>query len=158
MNDRSAVTNEGCVRETFAGQPPGVGALEHGDARVLAQPPVQLPVADVDGDHARGAALQQAVDEAAGGAAQVDRVLAGHVDVQARERRVELVAAARDVAAARGGGERGAVVDLRAGLVDDAAVHGDLPREDGGSRLGAGGEEAAVREQHVQPLAHRRPT
>ena len=86
------------------------------------------------------------------------KFLAGHGDAQARERRVELVAAARDVAATRGGGECGPVVNLRAGLVDDAAVHSDLPREDGGARLGAGAKEAALREQHVQPLAHRRPS
>ena len=47
-----------------------------------------------------------------------------------------------------------AVVDLGAGLVDHAAVDGDLSGQDGRASLGACGEEAAVDEQHVQPLAH----
>ena len=80
------------------------------------------------------------------------------VDAEAREGVIELVAAARDVAPPRGDRESRALDDLRAGLVDDAAVDGDLAGEDGGARLGAGGEEAAVHEQHVEPLAHRRPT
>ena len=50
-----------------------VRPLEHGDARVVAQPRVQLAVADVDGDHARGAALEQEVGEAARRRADVDR-------------------------------------------------------------------------------------
>ena len=42
------------------------------DARIVAQPRVQLAVADVDADDVRGAVLQQAVGEAAGGLADVE--------------------------------------------------------------------------------------
>ena len=61
---------------------PGVDALDHRDALVVAQPRVQLAVADVERDHPRGAALEQAVGEAAGRGADVEAVLAGGVDRQ----------------------------------------------------------------------------
>ena len=55
-------------------EPAGVEALEHGDALVLAKAPVELAVADVEGDHVLGAVLQQAVGEAAGRGAGVEAV------------------------------------------------------------------------------------
>ena len=58
---------------------------------------MQLPVADVDRDHARGAALQQDVGEAAGRRADVEHVEARRVDAELVERVRELLAAARDV-------------------------------------------------------------
>ena len=53
-----------------------VHALDHRHARVVADLPVKLPVGHVERDHARGAALEQAVGEAAGGGADVERQLA----------------------------------------------------------------------------------
>ena len=50
-----------------------VHAFEYDHARVVAQPPVELSVADVERDDARGAALQQHVGEAAGRRADVER-------------------------------------------------------------------------------------
>jgi hypothetical protein len=44
----------------------------HGDAIVRAQPPVELAVADVDGDDLACARAQQDVGEAAGGGARVE--------------------------------------------------------------------------------------
>ena len=61
-----------------------VHALEHDDARIVAQPRVELPVADVDGDHARRAALEQDVGEAAGRGADVEAVEPGRVDAEQR--------------------------------------------------------------------------
>ena len=52
---------------------PRVDLLEHDDARIGAQRPVELAVADVERDHARRAALQQHVGEAAGRGADVER-------------------------------------------------------------------------------------
>ena len=45
-------------------QRPRVDALAHDDARIVAQPPIELPVADVERDDARRAALEQHVGEA----------------------------------------------------------------------------------------------
>ena len=51
-----------------------VEVLDDDDARIVAQRPVDLPVADVERDDARRAALQQDVGEAAGGRADVERL------------------------------------------------------------------------------------
>ena len=51
-----------------------VRPLEHDDPRVVPQARMELPVADVDGDHARRAALEQHVGEAAGRRADVEAV------------------------------------------------------------------------------------
>ena len=72
-------------------------ALEHDDAGVVPQPRVELPVADVERDHARRAALEQDVGEAAGRRADVEAVEARGVDAEHVERVRELLAAARDV-------------------------------------------------------------
>ena len=58
---------------------------------------MQLAVADVEGDHARGAALEEDVGEAAGRGADVEAVEAGRIDAERVEPVRELLAAARDV-------------------------------------------------------------
>ena len=58
--------------------------------------PVQLAVADVEGDHVPRAALQQHVGEAAGRGADIDAEPAGHVDREHVERVRQLDAAAAD--------------------------------------------------------------
>ena len=78
----------------------GVEPLDHGDARVLAQAQVELAVGDVDRGDPRGAALQQAVGEAAGRGADVEAVAPGDVDAERLEGVLELDAAARDEARA----------------------------------------------------------
>ena len=74
-----------------------VHAFVHDHARIVAQFPVELAGADVDGVHARGAALQQAIGEAAGRGADVEADFARHVDAEMIERRFQLQAAAADV-------------------------------------------------------------
>ena len=95
MNETSQATSS--RRERQLGQLAGVHALEHGHARVVAQPRVQLAVADVERDHARGAALEQDVGEPARRGADVEAVEPGRVDAERVERVRELLAAARDV-------------------------------------------------------------
>jgi len=52
------------------------------DARVVAQPPVELAAADVDGVDAQGAARQQDLGESAGRGADVEADPARRVNVQ----------------------------------------------------------------------------
>ena len=76
MNDTSMTTRSDAradVGQRFASEIARVGALDHRHARVLPQLPVQLPVADVQGDDVARAALQQHVGEAAGRRADVER-------------------------------------------------------------------------------------
>ena len=72
MNETSQVTS--CGANGSSVEDARVRPLEHGDARVVAQPLVQLPVADVERDHAPRAALEQDVGEAAGRRADVEAV------------------------------------------------------------------------------------
>ena len=50
----------------------GVDAFADLDARIVAQPPVELAASDIDCDHAGGSALQKAIRESAGGGAYVE--------------------------------------------------------------------------------------
>ena len=91
MKDTSTVASEGDEGQVGGRQRAGVQALDHGHARVLAQARVDLAVGDVDGGDPRGAALEQAVGEAAGGGADVDAVVAGEVDPERVERVSSLI-------------------------------------------------------------------
>src|SRR5579864_3214651 len=74
-----------------------VHAFADHHAWVVAQLPIELAVANVDRPHARRAALEQAIGEAAGGGADVETSAALHVDGPVIERRRQLVTAAADV-------------------------------------------------------------
>ena len=84
-------------REVGERQMARVEVLDDDDARVVAQPPVELPVADVERDDARRAALQQHVGEAAGRGADVERLAPRTAMLKCVERVRELEAAAADV-------------------------------------------------------------
>ena len=114
MNETSQVTS--CGANGSSVSVARVRPLEHGHARVVAEPLVQLPVADVERDHARGAALEEDVGEAAGRRADVEAVEPGRVDAERVERVRELVPAARDVRRRALDLERDRLVDLLAGL------------------------------------------
>ena len=149
MNETSQVTRSGANGSSV--ELAGVRALEHGHARVVAQPLVELAVADVERDHARGAALEQDVGEAAGRGADVERVTPGRVDAELVERVRELVAAARDEPRRPLDDELRRFVHLLAGLlvaVDEARHHERL-------RLRAALGEPALDEEDVEPLRTR---
>ena len=55
----------------------GVGALHEGDARIVPQGLGDLAVAGVDGEDARGAVLEHAIGESAGGGADVEAEAVG---------------------------------------------------------------------------------
>ena len=72
QRDERDVARDEVGRVRKLGQVARVHALEDGHARVVAQPRMQLAVADVERDHVRRAVLEQAVGEAAGGRADVE--------------------------------------------------------------------------------------
>ena len=90
MNDRSATTRS-TARRCVGGEVADVEALDHHDALVVADARMELAVADVERDDLAGAALQQAVGEAAGRRAGIEHPPADDVDAERVERRVELV-------------------------------------------------------------------
>ena len=100
MNDTSIVTHvEGArvLGELFGCQRARVDPLEHDDAGIAPQLPVELAVADVERDDPRRAAPEQDVGEPAGRGADVERETSGHVDAEDVQRVRELDAAAADV-------------------------------------------------------------
>ena len=96
MKETSATSRSGANGRSPGSSSRALRAVEARDARVAGDPVVQLAAADVQGDDPRGAALQQAVGEAAGRGADVERVRARDVPAEPVEHRRELVAAARD--------------------------------------------------------------
>ena len=106
------------------------------DARVLAELPGELAGGDIDGIDARGATLEEAIGEAARGAAGIEADEAGRIDG-------EIVEGAREFfAGAAGIGERAASEfdggvngDERAGFCGGLAGHANAAGEDDG--LGA---------------------
>jgi YVTN family beta-propeller protein len=127
-----------------------VDTLEHRDPSVRPQARVELPVADVERDHARGAPLQEAVGEPSGRGAEVEAVLSGRIDPQLVERPRELLAAARDEARRAHDGQVDVVCDLLARLV----VTGDQAGHDERLRLLPALGQSALNEENVEPLAH----
>ena len=143
--DERDVARDEVRRERQLGQLARVRALEHGHARVGPQPFVQLSAADVEGDHARRASLEEDVREAAGRGSDVERVAAGRVDTELVEGVRKLLAAARHEARRLLDDELGRLVHLLPGLL--VAVH--EPRHHQRLRLRAARGEAALDQQHV---------
>ena len=75
------------MRHVVGGQRARVDAFADDDARIGAQPPVELAAADVERDDAGGAALQQDVGEAAGRRADVERAAPVRIDARTRRAR-----------------------------------------------------------------------
>jgi hypothetical protein len=140
------------VSEEFAGsEEAGVGALEEGDAGIVAELLGDLAVAGVYGEDRLCAVLQHAVGEAAGGGSNVDAGEAGERDGPVGEGVLEFQAAAADVfevgaeeADGGGGGDGGA------GLVDALLVDEDAAGEDESLGAFAGGGVALIDEEFVE--------
>ena len=155
MNETSMTIRSGRVRELVGRDRAGVDALDHGHAVVLAQAVVELAVGDVERDHVLGAALEQAVREAAGRGADVERAAAGDVEAERVERVGELDAAARDV------GRRAVDLELDLGVdhlprllrAAAAGAEVDLARDHGRGGARSRFEEPALRQQGVQAHA-----
>src|SRR5207248_1389642 len=111
---------------------------------------MKLAVADVEGDHAGGAALEQDVAEAARRGADVEAVPPGGIGPEGSERVRELDATPRDVRVARGDRELRGILNLLPGL----RVPRHPPGEHERLRLGAAFREPALDQQHVDPFLH----
>ena len=120
---------------------------------------MELPVGDVEGDHGLGAALEEAVREAARGGTQVEAAAAGRIDPEGVEGIGQLGAATRDERRPLGHGQVHVVGYELARLLGTEAVpaKADVSRQHGGSSPGARLVQAALGEQGVQAaLCHRR--
>ena len=111
---------------------------------------MQLPIADVERDDARSAALEQAVGESTGRRPDVQAVPAGRVDVELVERVRQLLAPARDEPRR----PRDVELHLLGDLLTRLVVAPHEPRDDQSLGLCPALREPALDEQHVEPLAH----
>ncbi len=132
-----------------------VGAFERHDLRPVAQARMQLVAADVDRVDPARAARQQHLGEAAGRGADVEADAAGDVEAEPVERMRELDAGARHPRERRLGADDRLGGDLRRRLGDRHVVGGHQPGGDGGLRLGAALEQAALDEQAIDTDAGR---
>jgi hypothetical protein len=125
--------------------------LDGDDARVLAELPGELADGDVHGIDAGGAALEQAISEAAGGGADVEADAACGVDAEVFEGASEFGSGAagegRFVAGEFDGGVDGNECACFLGL---GAAYADAAGEQQRLRALAGFGEAALDEQQVQ--------
>ena len=113
-------------------------------------PRMQLPVADVERDHAGRPALEQDVAEAARRRPDVDAVPPARIDPQLVERVRELLASSRDVRRQLLDRELARLVHLRPRFVE--ARHETGQHE--GLRLRAALRQPAFHQQDVDPLLH----
>ena len=112
---------------------------------------MELTVADVERDHARGTALEEDVGESAGRRAHVEAVAPRRIDSERVERVIELLAPAGDEPRTALDAQLGGLVDLLAGLRVAGNEAGEYQRLRLRSRLG----EPALDEEDVQALPHR---
>src|SRR3954451_7872913 len=130
----------------------GIDALEHDHAPVATQTLVQLSVADVESDDARGPPLQQDIRESSGRRTDVDTFAAGWIDAEDVERVCKLLPAPRYIRGRLLDVDDRLVVDLRSRLV----VSAHAAREHERLRLRTSLGEAPLDEQHVEPFLHLR--
>src|SRR5579864_2308671 len=98
---------------------PGIRLFEQSDSRILAQLEIHLAVACVDGDHSRGAVLEEAIGKTSGGGAHIDAGSAIYIDVPVLQRTFEFQPAATHILQILSEqADRGGFVNLRAGLFD----------------------------------------
>src|SRR5438045_9296557 len=64
------------LRKLLRPQRAGIGFLHHGDARILAKPPIELAVANIHRINSSHATLQEATGEPTGGRAEANRARA----------------------------------------------------------------------------------
>ena len=114
--------------------------MDH-DARILAQTPIELALAHVDGMHPGRAALKEHVGESTGRRADVDSDLSGDVESQGVECAGQLFSATRDVFRTGIDGQLGILGDRSGSAIGTAAIDPHRACQD--ERLGAlaaGGE------------------
>ena len=154
MNDTSMVTMSTGPGKIGWLQMSCVEMLDNDDARVVAQRPVDLPVADVERDDPRRAASEKHVGESAGGRTDVERLSPVDTDVKCVERVGELHPAAADVRVIGcGEADVGVGIHLRARFRLGLSVDADLSGQDQRARPLARRREAAFDNQLIQTNA-----
>jgi aminoglycoside 6'-N-acetyltransferase len=148
--DKRDVADDELRRERQLVNAPRIRPFEDDDARVLADPRVQLAVANVQRDHACCAPLEQNVGEAAGGGADVEALPPGRIDAERVEGVGELGPAPRDVGLSLRHRQLRGLVHLLARFL----VPGHPAGEQECLRLGAAVRKPALDQEYVNPFLH----
>jgi hypothetical protein len=132
----------------------GIEMLDDEDPRIVAQRPIDLPMANVERDDVCGASFEKDVREAPGGGTDVERLATFNGDVERVEGVRQLHAAATDIRViGREETEVGGGVDLRAGFRFDLAVNKDLSRQNQRSCALSRRREAPFHDELIQANA-----
>lgn len=123
------------------------------DAGILAQFPGELVRADIEGVDAEGAALEEAIGEAAGRSADIDGDFVLGIDGEGVQGGFEFEAAAADEPGLFLEVDDGVLGDFLAGFGMGDALHGDLTGEDEAFGLFPGVGEGAFHQDLVEALA-----
>ena len=126
-----------------------VRSFERNDARVIAQRRMQLAAPDIDRIDPPCAALEQRLGETAGRSADIEADALRGIDRAGVERSRKLHPAARDEGMRGRSGKFGVAGDFVGSLMHRRAIGADATGGDGGLRLGAALEQAALDQQLV---------
>ena len=116
---------------------------------------MQLAAADIDGPHARRAALQQAIRESAGGRSHVKTYASSDIDSEMIDRGRELPSSAAHVRHGLKHFDAAGGIDAVSRLVAFLSVDHDLPGDDQRAGFLARRYECALEQELKVPLFHR---
>ena len=153
--DEAGVADDGAgrVRDQVAVQMPGIGFFQHDHARIGAQFPGELAVADIDGIDPRCAMVEQDIGEAAGRGADIEADPPGRIDAETLDAVGQLQAAARNPGMVAPAHRQRAVVRHRgARLVDPPLAVEHRAGHDQRLGLAARVCHAAIHQQLVHAL------
>ena len=153
MNDTSMVTMSNECWQVRRLERPRIRALDDDDAGIVAQAPIELAVADVEGDDPARAALEQHVGESAGRCADVERLAAVDGYAERVERMRQLDPASADVRMIRLLQRDGGIVRHRhSGFLRRLSVDEHDAGEDERARALARRGQPALHEEDVEAL------
>ena len=142
------------LTDVLGGHIADVGALHDHDPGIVADLPVQLAVAHIDGKDLCRTLLEQAIGEAAGGAAGIGADEARGVNTEVPQCLFQLQATAADI----GTGltphldDSGICIEGHTGLIGLLSVDIDQTRHNDGLSLGTGLGVELLHEEHIQSL------
>src|SRR5215211_396417 len=142
----------GVEREIFACQVAHVGPLHNSDAWIVAQGPVELAVADVDGEHPLGPPLQEGVGKSSRRCSGIEAGTSLYPHAELADGGVQFLAGARDEAFVLGDGDGLAGGDVGAYFGYYPVAHAHAAGEDQTLRPAPALGEAPLDEQSVQSL------
>ena len=151
MNETSIVTMSTGPGSCAGSMLARIRALDHDDAWIVSQTPVELAMTDVESDHAGRPALEEHIGKAAGRSADVERLATVDGDAEGIERMRQLDSAAPDIWVVRFlEGDFRILRDWRSGFLHGLAIDDDDAGQNQRRGTLARRGQAAIDKQNVQ--------